>query len=250
MNQPTGLSIFMNRLINLEVVIVIKICDNSYQYSAGYWEAIRKLSYKYHNEDDYKKRAYSIYSDEKNFSGVKEKDPFLVYDDEKNQGLTVHKTVNVKYYVSVDIYLNRENNFLKYLTNIKYIKHEADTVFPNKYPKDTVKRGYFEKSAYEDLNHNTAAGIQATKDDFILNTYRPNLRDNYRYFDFQNEKYYWENSSWSDQLKSKIFSEGRRTVFYKFNTIKLKKQKVKTRTVKKPNQNKKQKLFEYINKKE
>ena len=43
--------------------------SNSYQdlrkYSTGYWEAIRKLSYKYHNEDDYKKRAYSIYSDEK-----------------------------------------------------------------------------------------------------------------------------------------------------------------------------------------
>ena len=26
-----------------------------------------------------------------------------------------HKAGNVKYYVSVDIYLNRENNFLKYL---------------------------------------------------------------------------------------------------------------------------------------
>ena len=57
------------------------------------------------------KRAYSIYSEEKNFSGAKEKDPFLVYDDEKEQVLTVHKTDNVKYYVSVDIYLNRENNF-------------------------------------------------------------------------------------------------------------------------------------------
>ena len=32
-----------------------------------------------------KKRAYSIYSEEKHFSGVKEKDPFLVYDDEKNR---------------------------------------------------------------------------------------------------------------------------------------------------------------------
>ena len=41
------------------------------KYSGGYWEAIRQLSYKYHNEDDYKKRAYSIYSEEKNFSGVK-----------------------------------------------------------------------------------------------------------------------------------------------------------------------------------
>ena len=153
--------------------------SNSYQnlrkYSAGYWEAIRKLSYKYHNEDDYKKRAYSIYSDKKNFSGVKEKDPFLVYDDEKNQGLTVHKTFNVKYYVSVDIYLNRENNFLKYLANAKYVKHEADTVFPNKYLTDTVKRSYFEKYVYEVLNHNIAAGIPVTKDDFILSTYRPNF---------------------------------------------------------------------------
>ena len=29
----------------------------------------------------------------------------------KKQVLMVHKTDNVKYYVSVDIYLNRENNF-------------------------------------------------------------------------------------------------------------------------------------------
>ena len=58
------------------------------------------------------KRAYSIYSEEKRFSGAKEKDRFLVYDDEKKQGLMVHKTDNIKYYVSVDIYLNRENNFL------------------------------------------------------------------------------------------------------------------------------------------
>ena len=48
------------------------------------------------------------------------------------------------------------------------------------------------------------------------------MRDNYRYFDFQNEKYYWDNSTWSEQLKNKIFSEGRRIVPYKFNTIKLK----------------------------
>ena len=160
------------------------------KYSAGYWEAIRQLSYKYHHEDDYKKRAYSIYSDEKNFSGVKEKDPFLVYDNEKTQSLTIHKTANVKYYVSVDIYLNRENNFLNYFANLTYVKHEADTVFLNKYPKYRVKRGYFEKYVCEVLNHNVTTGIQTTKNDFILSTYRPNLKDNYRYFDFQNEKYY------------------------------------------------------------
>ena len=140
----------------------------------------------------------------------------------KEQGLTVHKTDNVKYYVSVGIYLNRENNFLKYLANATYVKHEADTVFPNKYPKDRLKRSYFEKYVYEVLNHNVTAGIQTTKDHFILTTFRPNLRDNYRYFDFQNEKYYWGNSTWSEQLKNKIFSEDRRIVLYKFNTIKFK----------------------------
>ena len=140
----------------------------------------------------------------------------------KKQGLTVHKTESVKYYVSVDIYLNRENNFLKYLANATYVKHEADTVFPNKYLKDRLKRGYFEKYVYEVLNHDVTAGMQTTKDDFILTTFRPNLRDNYKYFDFQNEKYYWDNSTWSDQLKNNFFSESRRIVLYKFNTIKLK----------------------------
>ena len=32
-----------------------------------------------------KKRAYSICTGEKNVSGVREKDPFLVYDDEKTR---------------------------------------------------------------------------------------------------------------------------------------------------------------------
>ena len=200
----------------------LKIKQDLRNYPASYWEYIRQPSYKYYNEDDYKKRAYSIYSEEKNFSGAKEKDPFLVYDDEKRQGLTVHKTDNVKYYVSVDIYLNRENNFLKYLANVTYVKHKADTVFPNKYPKDRLKRGYFEKYVYKVLNHNVTARIKTTKDDFILTTFRPNLRDNYRYFDFQNEKYYWDNSTWPEQLKNNFFSKGRRIVLYKFNTIKLK----------------------------
>ena len=51
--------------------------------SSYYLEHTRQLSFKYNKEDDFKKRAYSIYSEEKNFTGVKEKDPFLVYDDEK-----------------------------------------------------------------------------------------------------------------------------------------------------------------------
>ena len=55
------------------------------------------------------------------------------------------------------------------------------------------------------------------KEDFILTTYRPNLLD----FDFQNEKYYWKDSTWSDELKKK-FSEGRRIHLYRVKTIKLK----------------------------
>ena len=35
------------------------------------------------------------------------------------------------------------------------------------------------------------AGRQTRKDDFILTTFRPNLRDKYRHFDIQNEKFYW-----------------------------------------------------------
>ena len=156
------------------------------------------------------------------FTGAKEKDSFLVYDNERKQCLEAHKYNNVRYFVSVDIYINKENSFLKYLSGTKYVKREADTVFPNKYPTDAKKRGYFEKYVYEVLNHNTTTGIQTTNYNFILSTYRPNLLDNYRYFDFQNEKYYWENSTWSDQLKNKIFTEGRRIVLYRTNTIKLK----------------------------
>ena len=148
-------------------------------------EHIRQLSFKYNKEDDFKKRAYSIYSEEKNFTGVKEKDPFLVYDDEKNQGITIHKIDGVKYYVSADIYSNKDKNFLKNLKNAKYVKRDAVTEFPNRYPKDS-KRGFYEKYVYEVLNYNTTAGVQMIKEDFILTTYRPNLLD----FDFQNEKYY------------------------------------------------------------
>ena len=42
-------------------------------YPASYWEDIRQLSYKYYNEDDYKKRVYSIYSEEKNLVVQKKK---------------------------------------------------------------------------------------------------------------------------------------------------------------------------------
>ena len=199
MNLQTGFTIFINHVIIGKALRICKIFLG--KLGNFHWEDIRQLSYKYYNEDDYKKGAYSICSEEKNFSGTKEKDPFLVYDDERKQGLTVHKAHSVKYYVSVDIYLNRENKFLKYLANAKYVKHEVHTVFPNKYPKD-------EKYVYEVLGHNVT-----TKDDFILTTFKPNLQDKYIYFDFQNEKYYWDNSTWSEQLKNNFFSEKIKTRF-------------------------------------
>ena len=52
-----------------------------------YWTHVKNLSLKYKNEDDFKKRAFTVYSKEKNFSGVEEKDPFLVEDDENLQGI-------------------------------------------------------------------------------------------------------------------------------------------------------------------
>ena len=52
-----------------------------------YWTHVKNLSLKYKNEDDFKKRAFTVYSKEKNFSGVEEKDPFLVDDDENLQGI-------------------------------------------------------------------------------------------------------------------------------------------------------------------
>ena len=61
-----------------------------------------------------------------------------------------------------------------------------------------------------------------TKENFILTTYRPNLLNNYRYFEFRNKKYYSKDSTWSDELKKKFFSEGRRIHIYRVNTIKLK----------------------------
>ena len=42
-------------------------------YPASYWEDIRQHSYKYYNTNDYKKRAYSIYSEEKNLAMQKKK---------------------------------------------------------------------------------------------------------------------------------------------------------------------------------
>ena len=66
MNLQTGFTIFINHLIIGKVLRIYEIILLD----------IRQLSYKHYNEDDYKKRAYSIYPEEKNFSGTKEKDSF------------------------------------------------------------------------------------------------------------------------------------------------------------------------------
>ena len=54
------------------------------------------------------------------------------------------------------------------------------------------------------------------KEDFILTTYRLNLLD----FDFQNEKYCWKDSTWSDKSKKKKFFQTSEE--YTFIVLKLK----------------------------
>ena len=178
--------------------------QNITHYRHYYWTHIRNLSLgdvTLINEDPYKKRGYTIYSKEKTFTEVEEKDPFLVDDNEKLQGITVHKRNDVKYYVSEDHYLNRDKNFLKNLPYATYVRRDADTEFPNHYPIGMML-SFYEKYVYEVLNHNTITGITLTKDDFILLTTRTKPSTNtYSHFQFENEKYYWKDSTWSDQLK-------------------------------------------------
>ena len=163
-----------------------------------------------------------MYSKEKNFTGVEEKDPFVVYDGEKLQGITIHKTDRVKYYVPADLYLNIDKNFLKNLTNASYASRDADTEFPNHYPIG-MQRNFYERYVYEVSNPNTTVGVKPTKEDFILPTKRTKPSTNtYDHFHFENEKYYWKDSTWSDHLKKLIFTEGRRIVLYRYNTIKIK----------------------------
>ena len=172
------------------------------------------------NEDPYKKRAYTIYSKEKCFTGVEEKYPFLVDNDEKLQGITVHKTNDVRYYVAENHYLNRDKNFLKNLPSATYMRRDANTEFPNQYPIGMM-RSFYKKHVFEVLNHNTTTGITLTKYDFILPTTKTKPSTNtYFHFPFENEKYYWKDSTWSDQLKK--LTEGRRIVLYKYSTTKIK----------------------------
>ena len=193
------------------------------QYPASFcfWEDIQQKSLKIHTEDTYKKRAYNVYSNEKNFTGVTEKDSFLVHDDEKHQGIVVHKERNVKYYVSVEHYLNRKHNFLRFLTGATYVLRDADTEFPNHYA--SAKRGYYEKNVYEVLIHSTTADIKTVKYyDFIIPFNRPITTDTYHDFLFLNEKYFWDNCDFSDELKNKIFEKGRRISPYNSYTVNIK----------------------------
>ena len=83
-------------------------------------------------------------------------------------------------------------------------------------------RNFYERCIYEILNHNITTGVKMTKEDFILPTKRANFRDNYGCCNFENEKYYWKDSIWFNELKKLIFTEGRRIVLYNYNTIKIK----------------------------
>ena len=186
--------------------------QNLDNYSATYWGHVKNLLLESHTEEPYKKRAYTVHSKEKKFTGVEKKDPFAVYDDEKLQGITIHKIDRVKYYISVDLYLHRDKNFLKNLTNASYVRHDADTEFPNHYPIG-MQRNFYERYVYEVLNHNTTVGVKPAKEDFVLPTKITKPSTNtYDHFHFENEKYYWKDSTWFDQLKKLIFTEGRRIV--------------------------------------
>ena len=145
--------------------------QNLGNYSGVYWSHVKNLSLEdttVVKEEAYKKRVYTVYSKEKDFTGVEEKDPFLVHDDEKCQGITVHKTAGANYYISEDLYLNRDKNFLKNLANAKYVKRDADTEFPNHFPIG-IQCNFYEKYVYEILNHNTTAGIQPKRRRFYSN---------------------------------------------------------------------------------
>ena len=145
-----------------------------------------------------------------------------MYDDEKYQGITVHKTGGVKYYVSEDLYLNRDKKFFKNLANAEYVKRDTDTEFPNHCPID-MQRNFHERYVYEVLNHNTTAGIQPKKEDFVLPVRKTRPSTNrYSHFHFENKKYYWKDSTCSDKFKKLIFTKERRIVLYRYNIVKTK----------------------------
>ena len=102
------------------------------------------------------------------------------------------------------------------------MRRDADSEIPNHYPVGMM-HSFYEKYVYEVLNHNKTTGITLTKDGFILPTTRTKPSTNtYSHFQLENEKYHWKDSTWSNQLKKFIFTEGRRIVLYRYNTIKTK----------------------------
>ena len=135
--------------------------------------------YEKFKERSSKKIVYTIYSDKKNFDKNVEKNPFLVYDDEKNQHVTIKKTDGVRYFVSVEHYLNRDQYFLKHLPNATYIKRDVN---------DFLAVDSQALNVYEVLNHNTTARVYSTKHDFILPVKRsPGNLDK---FEFDNDYYF------------------------------------------------------------
>ena len=59
--------------------------QNLDNYSGVYWSHVKKLSLEdttLVKEEPYKKRAYTVYSKEKHFTEIEERDPFFAYDDE------------------------------------------------------------------------------------------------------------------------------------------------------------------------
>ena len=103
----------------------------------------------------------------------------------KKQGITIHKSDKVRYYVSVEHYLNRDNNILRFLPTAKYVLRDANTEFSGKYLSDALEQGYYEKNIYEVLNHTTTTEVTTAKDDdFFMPFIRPNSSYIYEYFFF------------------------------------------------------------------
>ena len=66
-----------------------------------------------------------------------------------------------------------------------------------------MQRNFYERYAYEVLNHNTTVGIQSTKEDFMLPMRRTKpITNTFSHFHFENEKYYRKDSTWNDELKN------------------------------------------------
>ena len=115
--------------------------------------------------------------------------------------MTIKKTAGVTYFVSVEHYLNRDKNFLKHLPTATHVKRNTN---------DLLAVYSQELNVYGVLNHNTTTGVYSTKYDFILLEKRS--PGNLGKFEFDIEKYFWKNSTFSNSIKKIILpEEGRRT---------------------------------------